>query len=219
MSTQRYRVWDLPTRFFHWSIVALVVAQYLSGEFHLLSMRWHYLLGYALLGLVVFRLIWGIVGAQTSRFSQFVRGPVTVARYAVASLRGTATHSVGHNPLGGWSVVVLLTLLALQAGSGLWTTDDVTESGPLVDAAGASWVRLASSIHAWTRYALALFVVLHVVAVVLHRVRGGEDLVGPMLHGEKALPADPQLKFAPVWVAVLAAVVAAGVVVAVLVWA
>ncbi len=123
-------VWDLPTRLFHWTLVVLILLQYLSGEFGLLPMEWHYWLGYATLALVVFRVLWGFCGSRTSRFAAFVRGPATVARYAIDSLHGRAAHVVGHNPLGGWSVLLMLASVLVQSVSGLFASDDLVESGP-----------------------------------------------------------------------------------------
>src|SRR5664279_679822 len=102
MASNPIIVWDLPTRLFHWALVVLIALQYATGEFGLLSMEWHYWLGYATLALIVFRVFWGFFGSRTSRFAEFVRGPVTVARYALASARGREQTFIGHNPLGGW---------------------------------------------------------------------------------------------------------------------
>ena len=201
----RYRVWDLPTRVFHLALIGLVVAQYLSGEFHWLPMRWHYYGGYALIGLLVFRVLWGLVGSQTSRYADFLRGPRQVLGY----LRSGVAPGVGHNPLGGWSVLVMLALLIAQSLSGLFTSDDISEAGPLAECVAERWMHLASEVHAWTRYFLALFILLHVVAVLLHYLRRGENLVGPMLHGKKSLDADPQLRFAPAWLAAVVTLAAA----------
>lgn len=109
------RVWDLPTRAFHWLLVLLVAVQYASGEFGWPSMEWHYRCGYATLALVAFRLAWGLFGSQTSRFSDFLRGPREALRYANALLRGGEAHRAGHNPLGGWSVLAEAFALARAA--------------------------------------------------------------------------------------------------------
>jgi cytochrome b len=99
------RVWDLPTRLFHWLLVVLIVLLYATGEFGMLDMRWHFWLGYATLALTVFRVSWGLFGSQTSRFADFVRGPAAVGRYVKAQISTNAHFSLGHNPLGGWSVL------------------------------------------------------------------------------------------------------------------
>jgi cytochrome b len=193
---RRYRVWDLPTRLFHWLLVALIGAQYASGEYHLLSLRWHFWLGYATLALLVFRLLWGLVGSQTSRFDDFVRSPFAVVRYLIASARGNEEHSIGHNPLGGWAVLALLSSSLLQAVSGLFTSDDVDEAGPLAERVPSLWVARFSAIHGWNRYLLLALIGGHVIAVLLHFARRNDDLITPMLHGDKVLERDPRLQFA-----------------------
>src|SRR5262249_12671645 len=111
-------VWDLPTRMFHWLLVVLVALQFATAEFHLLDMRWHFWFGYATLALVLFRVLWGVFGSQTSRFADFVRGPTAVWGY-LRSL-APAPKPIGHNPLGGWSVLAMLTCLLLQSVTGLF---------------------------------------------------------------------------------------------------
>ena len=187
----RYRVWDAPTRLFHWTLALLIAAQYASGEFHLLAMRWHYWLGYLTLALLLFRVLWGFAGSQTARFADFLRGPGAVLAY----LRGGAA-GVGHNPLGGWSVLALLASTALQALSGLAASDDIDETGPLAAHVSEAWVRRATAIHAWNRYVLLALIALHLLAVALYLAHRGQNLIAPMLHGRKTLEADPQLRFA-----------------------
>jgi len=209
----RYRIWDAPTRLFHWLLAALIAAQYLSGEFHLLPMRWHYWLGYATLTLLLFRLVWGFVGSQTSRFASFLRGPAAVLRY----LSGRQA-SVGHNPLGGWSVLALLGSSLLQALSGLATSDDIDECGPLCAHLSEMWVRRLTAVHAWNRYVLLALIAAHLVAVLLYW-RAGNNLVAPMLHGNKPLAEDPQLRFVRPGRAALVAIACAVVVAALVGWA
>jgi len=176
-------VWDLPTRLFHWTLVVLITLQYLSGEFGLLSMEWHYWLGYATLALIVFRVLWGFAGSQTSRFSAFVRGPREVVRYARASLHGRADAIVGHNPLGGWSVLLMLTSIVVQSVSGLFSSDDLVESGPFAAQVSDATIKWMTRIHNINRYVLLLLIVLHITAVLLHWAMRRENLVAPMLHG------------------------------------
>jgi len=184
-------VWDLPTRLFHWLLVALLVAQYASGEFGLLSMEWHFRLGYATLALIVFRVLWGLAGSRSSRFATFVQGPATVARYLLDSVRGRPARYLGHNPLGGWSVLLMLACVAVQAISGLFSSDDLTEFGPLAERVSDRTVELMTRIHQIDRYLLLALIVLHIVAVLLHWAIRGENLIAPMLHGRKR-PDDSQ---------------------------
>ena len=123
-------VWDLPTRLFHWLLVVLILLLYATGEFGMLDMRWHFWFGYATLALMVFRLLWGLFGSQTSRFADFVRGPVAVGRYVKEQISTNAHFSVGHNPLGGWSVLALLLSVLVQSASGLFASDGIDTDGP-----------------------------------------------------------------------------------------
>jgi cytochrome b len=122
----KVRIWDLPTRLFHWAIVILIPALWWTHEIGRLDL--HILLGEVMLGLILFRLIWGVIGSSTARFAGFLRGPGTVFRY----VRGRAAGMLGHNPIGGWSVFVMLLLLAVETGLGLFVTDeDGLNSGSL----------------------------------------------------------------------------------------
>lgn len=210
------RVWDLPTRLFHWALVALIALQYASGEFGWLSMEWHFRLGYATLALVLFRVLWGFAGSQTSRFGDFVRGPRAVLRYAADLVRGRAVHAPGHNPLGGWSVLLMLASVALQAATGLLASDDISEEGPLVARASSAVVAWATWLHHANRYVLVALIGLHVLAVLMHAVMRGENLVAPMVHG-RARGAGT-LRFVPAWRALVALAISAGLVWALVAW-
>lgn len=211
------RVWDLPTRLFHWLLALLVALQYASGEFGWPSMEWHYRFGYATLALVAFRVLWGFAGSQTSRFSDFVRGPRAALGYAAALLRGGEPHRAGHNPLGGWSVLALLASIALQAASGLFASDDISEDGPLVARASGALVSAMTRIHHWNRWALLALVVLHLCAIGAHALRG-TNLVAPMLSGRARDAAERPLRFAPTWLAGLLFALAASGVWALVAW-
>ena len=213
-----YRVWDLPTRLFHALLVLLIAAQYASAELHWLPMAWHYGLGYATLALLLFRLLWGLVGSSSSRFRAFVRGPAAGLRYARAALRGAAPPSAGHNPLGGWSVLALLASCLVQALSGLVTSDDIDEAGPLVDAVPLRWVARMGAVHALNRWVLLGLIALHLGAVAVHSLRDGGALVAAMWHGRKRLAQDPQLRFVGPWRALGLAALSVAAVAAVL-WA
>ena len=212
------RVWDLPTRLFHWALVVLIAVQYASGEFGWLSMEWHFRLGYATLALVVFRVLWGFAGSQTSRFVDFVRGPRTVTRYVAAALRGDVAHAPGHNPLGGWSVVLMLASVALQAITGLFSSDDISEDGPLVARASQATVSWMTSVHHLNRYALLLLIALHVGAVLLHGLLRNDNLVAPMLHGRARFERARALRFVSSWRALALSLLSAGMVWALVAW-
>ena len=179
------RVWDLPTRVFHWTLVLLVAAQFATGEFHWLSMQWHYRFGYATLALLVFRVAWGFAGSQTSRFAEFLRGPASLWRYGKSLVSGHPARSVGHNPLGGWSVVVILLLLLAQVASGLFASDGIDADGPFVDLVAGATVKWMTRIHHLGENALIAWIVLHLLAVLLHWMLQHDDLVTPMLTGRR----------------------------------
>lgn len=199
MPSNTITVWDLPTRLFHWALVVLIALQYASGEFELLPMAWHYWLGYATLALIVFRVLWGFFGSGTSRFAGFVRGPVAVARYAFASLRGREPVVVGHNPLGGWSVLLMLVSILVQSISGLFASDDLTESGPFAARVSDETVKWMTRVHHLNRYVLLILIVLHVTAVLLHWVMHHENLVASMWHGRKRVDGAHPMAVASVW--------------------
>ncbi|HKE47387.1 MAG TPA: cytochrome b/b6 domain-containing protein [Rhodanobacteraceae bacterium] len=197
--TGQATVWDLPTRLFHWTLVLLIAAQYASGEFGILSMEWHFYLGYATLALVVFRVLWGFAGSTTSRFAAFVRGPGVVVRYAREALAGRAPHVFGHNPIGGWSVLLLLASLFVQSVTGLFSTDDLTETGPLAARVSDATVAWMTHVHHVNRYVLLLLILGHVVAVAMHWVLRHENLVAPMWHGRAHRGDGAPTRVAPLW--------------------
>ncbi len=212
------RVWDLPTRLFHWSLVLLIALQYASGEFGWLSMRWHFLLGYATLALVLFRVLWGLAGSQTSRFATFVRGPFAVARHVADLARGSDAKSPGHNPLGGWSVLAMLACVAVQAVSGLFTSDDILDEGPLVARASGAVVDWMGWLHHMNRYVLIGLIGLHVLAVLMHRIVRHENLVAPMLHGRARIASAAALRFVSSWRALVLLALSAAAVWALVEW-
>ena len=211
------RVWDLPTRLCHWALAVLIALQYATGEFGVLDWNWHFRLGYATLALLVFRVLWGVCGSQTSRFGEFVRGPRVVLRYVSAQFSTNPQRSIGHNPLGGWSVLALLACTAVQTLSGLFASDELADDGPLAAHVGARTVRWLTRVHAWNQNLLLALVVLHVAAVLLYLVLKREDLIVPMLTGRKPLAAAPALRFASPWLA-LGLFAASCAAVAALVW-
>lgn len=211
-------VWDLPTRLFHWILVTLIAFQYASGEFGVLSMEWHFRLGYATLALIVFRVLWGFAGSRSSRFSSFVRSPVVVARYLLDSLRGRPRSYLGHNPLGGWSVLLMLACVAVQAISGLFSSDDLTETGPLAARVSDRTVELMTRLHHIGRYVLLALIVLHLIAVLMHWAIRRDNLVAPMLHGRKQADAADEVRPVSPWRALALAAVSAAAVWTLIVW-
>jgi len=201
----RARLWDGPTRLIHWGLVVLLGFSWWSAETG--KMEWHRWSGYAVLGLVVFRIVWGFVGSGSARFSSFVRGPKAISAY-VASLPHRAASDVpGHNPLGALSVLAILALLVIQVVTGLFAVDiDAIESGPLSDRVSFDRGRAFAEWHELSFTGLQILVLLHVAAVLFYLLYKRANLIEPMITGRRTFAQDPGLKFAPLW---LAAVVAA----------
>ncbi|MBA4252791.1 MAG: cytochrome b [Comamonadaceae bacterium] len=183
----RVRVWDGPTRLFHWSLTASVLALIITGNVGGLWMEWHLWLGYFVLSLLLFRLLWGFVGGRWSRFASFVYAPGSLWAY----LRGRSPleHRVGHNPLGALSVFALLLVLLLQVLSGLLTDDAIFYAGPWVAWASPEWVDRASNYHDEVGKLLLIgLVALHLLALVYYKLVKREALVAAMVTGDKVLP-------------------------------
>ncbi|WP_295544704.1 cytochrome b/b6 domain-containing protein [uncultured Pseudacidovorax sp.] len=187
-STTRVRVWDLPTRLFHWALAACVIALVVTAKAG--AMDWHFRLGYTTLALLLFRLVWGFVGGYWSRFGSFLRGPVAVMAYVRG--RAGAHERIGHNPLGSLSVLAMLLVLLLQVFTGLMSDDAISFTGPLASRVPGAWSSWATDWHKdagqWLVIAL---VVLHVLALAFYAVVKRERLVPAMVTGDKAL-ATPQ---------------------------
>lgn len=182
------RVWDLPTRLFHWALAVALVAQVITGKMGGAAMTWHFRIGYCILALVVFRIVWGFVGGHWSRFASFLYGPASVLRYLRNRHAAGDLFHVGHNPLGSASVFAMLAILLVQAGTGLVADDEIANVGPLnrfvSTAAGLS----ATAWHKGAGIGIVLtLVVLHIAAIVFYRVRKRQDLIGPMFSGDKQL--------------------------------
>lgn len=188
---QRRRVWDLPTRAFHWLLFVAVAAAVLTAHLGGNLMVWHQRLGILVLALLAFRLAWGLVGGHWSRFGSFIYTPAAVLRYLRGAPRAGERFDVGHNPLGALSVFMLLGLLALQVATGLVADDEIATTGPLVSLVSSAVSSRATSWHTTAgQWLLGLFVAAHLAAIVMYRLRKGQDLVGPMLHGDKWLAGD-----------------------------
>jgi cytochrome b len=195
---RQIRIWDLPTRLFHWGLVVLIGLAWWSVSTHQLGL--HRLFGAAIAGLVVFRLWWGLFGGSTARFSHFLKGPGTVASYA-RGVFGHADAAPGHNPMGGWSVALLLSLTAAIVGAGLFAGDvDGLESGPLAGLVDYDTTRLAARWHDLLFDGLKVLVGVHLVAIGFYAVFKRENLVRAMIDGRKPLPdAAGELRPARLW--------------------
>jgi len=192
------RVWDLPTRAFHWLVVALVVAAYATWRLN--WMDWHVRIGEAVLALVLFRILWGCFGSDTARFRSFVAAPGAALRHLRHAWRREADRQVGHNPAGGWMVLALLALLLGETLSGLYVNNDVADEGPFTDWVPAAVANAITALHEILWDLLLAAVVLHLLAIAGYAAVKGHDLLRPMLTGRKLLPATvPAPRLAPVW--------------------
>lgn len=191
MSNQhiKTRVWDLPTRIFHWALAFCVFSLLITGFTGGDAMQWHYRFGYSVLTLLLFRLVWGIVGGKWSRFASFVYAPYSIIRYVKG--QGDPLHSVGHSPLGAFSVFAMLGLLLAQVSTGLISDDEISAAGPLTKFVSNATVSLASSYHVTIGKLLVIVLIItHIVAIVFYLYKKRENLIKPMLHGDKLLPAN-----------------------------
>jgi cytochrome b len=181
------RVWDAPTRWVHALIIVLIGLAWWTESHD--EMEWHIRVGCTLLGVVVFRLLWGVVGGPTARFSSFVRGPRTVLSYGLKLVRGGGSESVvGHNPMGGWSVVALLAVMAAEIAVGLFCVDvDGLESGPLADRVSFHVGRAAAHWHTLLFNTLLALIGLHLCAIAFYALVRRDNLIGPILTGRKRL--------------------------------
>jgi len=178
-------IWDIPTRLFHWLLVISIVAQYATAKWLDNAVQWHFYIGYFALFLVTFRILWGFVGTRYARFSQFVTGPKSVLVYLKSLFNKHAPPSEGHNPLGGWFVVVMLILVSVQAVSGLFMTDDIFLDGPYRHLATEAFTDIMSSIHHIAFDILLYVICLHISAIVFYALYKKQRLVPAMVHGRK----------------------------------
>jgi cytochrome b len=179
-------VWDVPTRLFHWAIAVLVCTAWLTQRLNWMEL--HMLNGYTVLSLLLFRIAWGIVGSDTARFSRFLKSPLAALHHLSGLHRREPDTEIGHNAAGGWMVLLMLALLAVQVGTGLCANDDVMTEGPLFKYVGKDWSDWLSHIHAVNFRLIEIAVVLHIAAIAAYAVMKRHDLVRPMITGRKLLP-------------------------------
>lgn len=198
-------VWDIGIRAFHWLLVLALIGSYVSTLGGAAWMTWHVRAGYAVLGLVLFRLVWGVCGSEHARFINFVRGPRQALRYAWSLVRGRPAHYLGHNPLGGLMVLALLALLLVQSLSGLFASDGILTDGPLRARVSEATSRAVTRVHHYNFNLLWVAAGLHVAAVLAYLLFLREDLVTPMFTGRK--PGAPEARRSPQVIALRLALV------------
>ncbi|WP_096698818.1 cytochrome b/b6 domain-containing protein [Polaromonas sp. AER18D-145] len=181
----KIRVWDLPTRLFHWALVAAVIGLAITGTLGGNAMVWHFRFGYSVLTLLLFRIVWGWVGGRWSRFGAFIYPPASVINYLKG--KGKPEDGIGHSPIGAGSVFAMLGFLLAQVGTGLLSDDEIAFSGPLTRFVANATVGLATDYHKNIgKWVLLALVALHIMAIVFYLWRK-HNLVGAMLHGDKEL--------------------------------
>ncbi|MCP9757993.1 hydrogenase [Aquitalea sp. S1-19] len=208
---QLVKVWDLPTRVFHWVLVLLFAGMWFTGNQSGNWMEWHLRGGVALAALLLYRVIWGVLGSETARFSDFIKGPQAIRRYLKGELK--ESEQPGHNPMGGWMVLVMLLVLGTQVVTGLFSADvnAYLYDGPLASSISSELAEQMNSWHRLNFNLLLALVGLHLTAIVLYRVLKKQNLVKAMLTGYKSIEGEaPTLYFAPTVIALVTLVVACG---------
>lgn len=205
---ERRLVWDLPTRLFHWLLVVSLIVQYLTANWIENAMQWHVYCGYFTLGLLVFRILWGLAGPKHARFTHFIVSPVTVFNYSKHLFSRHSEAFAGHNPLGGYVVVIMLTMLITQAVSGLFMTDDIFMEGPWYASASQATRDWMNTLHRTGFDWLLAIIALHIIAVIFYTAFKKQPLTSAMLHGKKRTNA-PAIRSSRLWLAVLLAVLTA----------
>ncbi|WP_295686116.1 cytochrome b/b6 domain-containing protein [uncultured Nevskia sp.] len=179
------RVWDLPVRVFHWTLVAGVLASYVTSRLGPEYFSLHLASGYLVTVLVAFRMLWGLFGTRHARFASFVQGPRAISRYATGLLRGKPARHAGHNPLGALMVLALLAMLFVQASTGLFSNDEIFNVGPLYAWVSEDFSLQLTAVHKLLFNWIAAAILIHVLAILVHRLLARENLVRAMWTGRK----------------------------------
>ena len=206
-STTRTRVWDIPTRLFHWLLVLLVIALFVTGKLGGNWLEWHKRAGFSVLGVIAFRIVWGFAGSYHARFTNFVRGPGMVREYVKSVMQRHPVRYLGHNPLGAISVVAMLGVLFIQALLGLFSNDDLMLEGPYARLVSKAVSDQLTTFHKWNADLILILVGIHLAAIAFAYFYRKENLVIAMLTGKKMLPKSESAADAeeeserPVWLA------------------
>jgi cytochrome b len=200
-----HAVWDLAIRLFHWALVVLFCVSWAAAKYRYMTL--HVWSGYTVLSLVLFRIVWGLVGSSTARFAFFLRGPAAILAYGRSFFRRRPSPHLGHNPMGALSVVTLLGLFLAQTSFGLFAVDvDGIDSGPLSRFVSFDVGREAARLHGITFTLIQIFAGLHVLVICFYLLYKRQNLILPMLTGRARLPADfqpPPVRFQSLWLALL----------------
>jgi cytochrome b len=204
---KKYLVWDIPVRLFHWLLVLCLFGQWLTTEVLENSMDIHFYIGYFTLGLIIFRLLWGLFGTRYSKFSSFIAGPKAIISYLRSLTSKQKNYTTGHNPLGGLLLPAVLILVGLQAISGLFTSDDIVSAGPYYDSANSAIQQWMQWLHKNIFDVLMSLVVIHLLAIIWYRLGLKHDLITPMLTGQKIVDASKGITHSKLVKALILAIV------------
>ncbi len=178
---KKIKVWDIPTRLFHWLTVGLLFSLWWTADSG--EMEWHQICAYSFMVLIIFRLLWGVIGSETARFSDFIAGPKKVMAYVTGKKTSPV---VGHNPLGGYMVLFMLAVLSLQLVSGLFSSDDIFTEGPLYSMVSSDVSRWFTWLHKVNFNVILACIILHISVILIYAIRGN-NLVSAMISGNKKL--------------------------------
>jgi cytochrome b len=187
------RVWDLPIRLFHWLLAACILASFITVKIGGNAMEIHARVGYCVLALIIFRICWGLIGSYHARFINFVPSPRGLVSYVL----GKSKAGLGHNPLGALSVIALIISVGVQATTGLFANDDIMFEGPFAKYVSNSTVSLLTSIHRFNETVLLILIALHLGAILYYYKFKGENLVKPMIVGDKEIDPSEEAKSLP----------------------
>ncbi|WP_100658376.1 cytochrome b/b6 domain-containing protein [Alteromonas flava] len=205
-------IWDLPTRLFHGLLIIGIAFQWASAEWFDNAIIWHVRIGYALLGLILFRLVWGVVGTRYAKFNQLRLSPTQGLTYSKTLLHRDSPTFPGHNPIGSWAVICMLLLIALQAISGLFVSDDIFTEGPYRSVASSEWLAVMEFIHFQLFDLLLIFIALHIIAALGYQFYKRQAIITAMVNGKKYLKEDVGIVSSKLLRAFLVAIVVAAIV-------
>ena len=187
------RVWDLPIRVFHCLLVLCIIGSVVTVNIGGNAMQWHAYFGYSVLTLLIFRITWGFVGSTHARFISFFPSLQNILNY----LQGHAPRVLGHNPLGAISVIALLLVLSIQALTGLFVDDEIAFQGPFAKYVSNSTVSLLSEVHEWNHWLIYILITIHIAAIICYQKFKGEDLIKPMISGDKEIDPSEEANYLP----------------------
>jgi cytochrome b len=187
------RVWDWPVRLFHWLLVIAIIGLFVTGKVGGNWMEWHEKIGYFVLGLILFRVVWGFVGTYHARFVNFVRGPKTIIAYTKSLFKKDSPRHLGHNPMGAISVLAFLLVVGFQAISGLFADDDIMLRGPYASMVGSEWSGFITKLHKWNSDLILILIGIHIAAILFYMFVKKDNLIKAMFTGKKS-SADGQFR-------------------------